>query len=430
MIKTILKDSFVYGMLNAVNKFFTFLIFFIFVNYFSKESIAILDMLIVFYSMLAIFVSMQLESSFARFYFNEKENNEHFDHLKTIAYLMGVFALVYSVPSYFVFNMLFANYCIDSFSYIFPIIFFTVVLINVTNLVNLHFRYNYERNNFIISSSLFPITYLVIIGVYLLAHESINFFIVFVAQAIGQLIVLLFQFMIVGKKLFGASFQSKNLRSIFKFSLPMFPMFFLIFANDKAVIYILREFIPLELLADFSVATKFLAFLSLFFFALRMALEPKVNRFVSFPNDDRRSEYIKYINIYIVYSLILLGIYMIVVPLVQQCFFPKFTNAYKWSVVLAISLILLYMGAYMTPGFSIRKRMDLKLLIVMPQVAFNFVGFYFVLKNGYDVVFALKYLVLVNYIFLLVQHYCSNRLYKVSSEYLKATVLFSLVFIV
>jgi len=387
-------------------------------------------MIMIYSSIISIFFSMQLESSFARFYFNAKENNEHFDHLKTIAYLMGVFALVYSVPSYFAFNFLFANYFIDSFSYIFPIICFTAFLLNVTSLVNLHFRYNYERRNFVISSLLFPITYLVIIGVYLLVHESINFFIVFVAQGIGQLIVLLFQIMLVGKKLLVASFQSKNLKSIFKFSIPMLPMFFLIFANDKAVIYILREFIPLELLADFSLATKFLAFLSLFFFALRIALEPKVNRFVSFPNDDRRSEYRMYVNIYIGFSLVLLVIFMLVVPLVQQYFFPKFTNAYRWSIILAISLILLYMGAYMTPGFSIRKRMDIKLLIVLAQVTFNFVGFYFVLKNGYDVFFALKYLVLVNYIFLLIQHYFSNKLYKVSNEYLKATALFSLVFIV
>ena len=84
----------------------------------------------------------------------------------------------------------------------------------------------------------------------------------------------------------------------------------------------------------------------------------------------------------------------------------------------------------MTVGFGIKKRMDLKFYIVFLQVCFNFIGFYFILKNGYSVSLALKYLVFINYIFLLVQHYISNKLFKVSNEYIKATVLFSLVFLI
>lgn len=430
MLKTILKDSFVYGVLNAFNRFFMFLIFFLFVKYFSKENIAILDMLIVFASMVGVFISMQLESSFARFYFNEKEENKHFDHLKTIAYMMGLFGLFYLVPAYFVFDIFFGEYSMDSFTYLFFMIFTIGFLINITNLINLHFRYSYEKKNFIISSLLFPISYLLIIGIYILLNDSLSIVLVFVAQIIGYLVALSFQFKTVGNEFLKATFQRQNLKDIMKYALPMFPMFFLLFANDKAIIYILKEFISLELLADFSVATKYLAFLSLFFFALRMALDPKINHFVSFPSDKGKIEYIKYINIYIVFTIVLFFIFMVVVPFVQEYFFVDYTNAYKWATILALSLILLNMGSYLTPGFAIKKRMDLKLIIVLFQVLFNFVGFYLVLKNGYDVVLALNYLVLVNYIFMLIQHYYSNRLYKVSNEYLKATGVFLVLFIV
>lgn len=430
MLKTILKDSFVYGVLNAFNRFFMFLIFFLFVKYFSKENIAILDMLIVFSSMVGIFISMQLESSFARFYFNEKETNNHFDHMKTIVYLMGLFWIAYLIPAYFVFNLLFIEYSIEDYSYIFGMIFLIGILLNISNLINLHFRYSYEKKHFIVASLLFPISYLAILGFTIFTTDSLNIFVVFLAQVIAYSIALVYQFRTVGKELVISTFQSKNLKDIFKYSLPMFPMFFLIFANDKAIIYILKEFIPLELLADFSVATKYLAFLSLFFFALRMALEPRINHFVSFPSDKGKAEYLKYINIYIVFSVVLLLLFMIVVPFVQDYFFVEYTNAYKWSVILALSLILLHMSSYMTLGFGIKKRMDIKLVIVLFQVIFNFVGFYLVLQNSYDVVFGLNYLVLVNYVFMLVQHYYSNKLYKVSNEYLKATGVFLVLFII
>jgi O-antigen/teichoic acid export membrane protein len=428
MIKTILKDSYVYGVLNAFNRFFMFLIFFLFVKFFQKEDIAILDMLIVFSSMVGIFISMQLESSFARFYFNEKEHNNHFDHMRTIAYLMGLFWIIYLIPSYFIFQALFEQYSIENYGYIFGMIFFIGILLNITNLINLHFRYSYEKKNFIIASLLFPISYLIIIGVTILVTDSLNIFMVFLAQVIAYGIALLYQFRVVGIELLRSTFQSKNLKDIFKYSLPMFPMFFLIFANDKAIIYILKEFISLDLLADFSVATKYLAFLSLFFFALRMALEPKINRFVSFPSDAGKVEYVKYINIYIVFSVVLLLLFMVVVPFVQNYFFDEYKNAYKWATILALSLILLHMSSYMTLGFGIKKRMDIKLIIVLFQVIFNFVGFYLVLENHYGVVLALNYLVLVNYVFMLVQHYYSNRLYKVSNEYLKATGVFLVLF--
>ena len=220
------------------------------------------------------------------------------------------------------------------------------------------------------------------------------------------------------------------IKELFMYSLPMFPMFFLVFANDKAVLYILEVFISLQTLADYTLATKLLAFLSVLFFALRLAFEPRIIRFISFPSDAKKLEFQKFLNLYITISFLLFLIFLIFVPVIQQYFFPEFSNSVKWTCVLAVSLILLNMGTYITPGFSIMKRMDLKLYIVTFQVLFNFIGFYFILKSGYSVTFALKYLVFINYIFLLIQHYFSNRLYKVSNEYLKATALFSLVFIV
>ena len=76
------------------------------------------------------------------------------------------------------------------------------------------------------------------------------------------------------------------------------------------------------------------------------------------------------------------------------------------------------------------KRMDKKLVIVLFQVILNFVGFYLVLKNGFDVVVGLNYLVIVNFLFMLIQHYYSNKLYYVSNEYLKSTSVFLFMFII
>jgi O-antigen/teichoic acid export membrane protein len=430
MIKSILKDSFVYGILNAFNKFFMLLIFFLFVKYFSKENIAILDMLIVFTSIVCIFISMQLESSFARFYFNEKEDNKHFDHMKTIVYMMGLFGLFYLIPIYFVFDMFFTEYSIDSFVYLFSMMFVIGFLFNITNLANLHFRYSYEKKNFIVASLLFPMSYLIILGIYILVNDSMSILMIFLAQIIGYLIALSFQYKIIGKEFLSATFQSKNLKDILKYSLPMFPMFFLIFANDKAIIYILKEFIPIESLADFSIATKYLALLSLFFFALRMALDPKINHFISFPSEKGKDDYKKYINIYIIISIVLFLAFIFIVPVVQNIFFSEYTNSYKWSTILILSFILLNLSSYMTPGFSIMKRMDKKLVIVLFQVILNFVGFYLVLKNGFDVVVGLNYLVIVNFLFMLIQHYYSNKLYYVSNEYLKSTSVFLFMFII
>jgi O-antigen/teichoic acid export membrane protein len=430
MIKNIVKDSFTYGILNAFNKFFIFFIFFIFVKYFQKEDIAILDMLIIFSTMVSVFVSMQFESSFARFYFNEKEEGKHFDLMKTIAFMMCLSAIVYLLPSYYIFNSLFLEYQWEEGFYIFIMIILIGIFYNINNLVNLHFRYNYEKKNFIIASLLFPVVYLCIIGLYVLFYSDLNFSIIFLSQIIAYIGSLFFQFSVMGNDFIKSRFQYKKIKEIFKYSLPMFPMFFLIIANDKAIIYILKEFIPLESLADFSIATKFLAFLSLFFFALRMALDPKINNFISFPSKERANEYISYLNIYIVISLILFIFFIIAIPYVQEIFFTEYINASKWASILALSFVMLNFASYMTPGFSIKKRMDIRLVIVFFQVLFNFIGFYLVLKSGYNVIIALNYLVLVNYIFILVQHYFSNKLYFISNEYLKSTGVFLLLFLI
>jgi len=430
MIKSILKDSFIYGILNAVNKFFLFLIFFIFVKLFQKEDIAVLDMLIVFYSMMTIFISMQLESSFARFYFNEKESDKHFDLLKTISLLMLMFCIIYTVPSYFIYQYLFIEYNINNSLVIFSAIMLVGYLYNFTSLINLHFRYSYEKRNFVISSVLFPFVYLLLISIFylLLQYNDLSF--IFLSQIIAYIFVLMYQFNAIGKEYLLASFNKLKLKDIFFYSLPMLPMFFLIFLNDKAIIFILKEFIPLKLLADFSVATKYLAFLSLFFFALRMALDPKINKFISFPSLEKSNEYKMYINIYILFSLVLFLIFITIVPYIQNYFFVEYKNAYKWASILSVSLILLNLSSYMTPGFAIKKRMDTKLIIILIQVIFNFIGFYFVLQNGYGIIMALNYLVIINFIFMIIQHYYSNKLYFVSHEYLKSSVIFIVLFLI
>ena len=238
------------------------------------------------------------------------------------------------------------------------------------------------------------------------------------------------QYKYIGNQLLNATFQFFCVKELFFYSLPLVPLVFLSFANDKAIIYLLRDFISLTALADYSFSTKLVALLSLVFFALRMALEPKVNHFVSFPHQDNFDQFKKYINIYIVLSFALFFVFFILAPYFQLYFFPDFTHSVDWSFILSISLILLNLSTYVTPGFSIKKRMDIKLLIIIPQVIFNFVGFYLILESGHGVTFALKYLVFINYIFLSIQHYFSNKLYKVSNEYLKLTALFSLVFVV
>lgn len=430
LLKSIFKDTFIYGILSGFTKFFNFLIFFIFINYLSKNDIAKLDLLLVYSSVLTIIISMQLESSFARFYFNFKEKNQEYDLLKTIIFIMILLSFVFFMPTLFLYNILFSKFATSSFFLIFLIIFINALMITMTNLINLSFRYSNERKKFIISSVLFSLTYLLIIVFYVFFLGSFDIILILTAQFLSTLFVLLYQFFIIGKQLYRAQYQSSMVRELFMYSIPMFPMFFLIFANDKAIIYILEVFISLQTLADFTLATKLLAFLSVLFFALRLAFEPRIFRFISHPSDIKKLEFKQFLNLYITISSILFFIFLISIPAIQEYFYPDFSNSGKWTIILAVSLILLNMGTYLTPGFSIKKRMDIKLYIVIIQVLFNFLGFYFILKSGNSVTFSLKYLVFINYTFLLIQHYCSNKLYKVSNEYLKVTVLFLLVFIV
>jgi O-antigen/teichoic acid export membrane protein len=418
MIKNILKDSVIYGLANAFNKFFLLLIFLIFVKFFNKENIAVLDMIVVFSYIITIFTSMQLESSFGRFYFNKKEVNKHYELMKTISFLMMVTAIVYIIPAYLIYLHLFEQYNIPNMLSIFALVIISSYLYNISNIVNFHFRCSNEKKEYVISNLIFPIIFLILV------------FVNFISQFFGYLGTIVYQYTKIGSNLFNAKLHFDNLRDIIFYALPMFPMFFLIFANEKAIIYILNEFISLGLLADFSVATKFLAFLSLVFFALRMALEPKINHFISFPSKEKAIEYEKYINMYILISSVTFLVFIAILPYLQEYFFKEYTNSSKWGLILGLSVFLLNMGSYMTPGFAIKKRMDIKLIIVLFQVIFNFVGFYLVLKNGYDVLLALNYLVIINYVFMLVQHYYSNRLYKVSNEYLKATVVFLVLFII
>ena len=429
MLKNLLKDTFLYGILHSLNKFFNFLLFFIYMRFISKECISILDMLTLFLGFFSIFISMQLESSFARFYFNEKANDDHYSLLKTIVMLMLIFFILFSLPSYLIFEFLFSKYLIPSSSFIFFLIIFNALLFSITNLINLNFRYSYNYKNFLICTLLFPLTTSILITFFIFT-ENVNISSIFLSQFISFFLVLVVQLSFTGKSIFLSNFRISLLKDIFKYCLPMFPMFFLLFANDKMIVFFLREFISLKQIADFTVATKYTAILSIIFFALRLSVEPRLLKMISFPNASDFTELKKYFNLYLYLSFFSLIIFILLIPHVGNYFFPQFHNSSDWSSILAFTLIFINLGSYMTVGFGIKKRMDLKFYIVFLQVCFNFIGFYFILKNGYSVSLALKYLVFINYIFLLVQHYISNKLFKVSNEYIKATVLFSLVFLI
>ena len=94
-------------------------------------------------------------------------------------------------------------------------------------------------------------------------------------------------------------------------------------------------------------------------------------RFISFPSEENNFKFKKFSNFYIIISILLFFIFFVTVPHIQKYFFPEFANSGKWTVVLAVSLILLNLGTYMTQVL-VYEGMDIKLYIVIFQVLFNF----------------------------------------------------------
>ena len=164
-------------------------------------------MLSIFLFIIVILISMQLESSFGRFYFNRLNENKHFDLLKTIIFLILISFTFYLVPTFLIFRSIFLHYTNYFSINIFPFIILSALLICITNVINLHFRYSSELKNFLITSLSFPIFYLTLIYIGTLVYDSFSIFYIFLSQFISLIIVLLMQYNFIGKQLFQSKFQ-------------------------------------------------------------------------------------------------------------------------------------------------------------------------------------------------------------------------------
>ncbi|GHV93504.1 polysaccharide biosynthesis protein [Spirochaetia bacterium] len=356
MLKRFLKDSFVYGIGNILTKGISLFLLPVYVKVLSPEDYGVIDFLLVLFTLVGVFFSLEIYQAIARYYHEFKDINERKEYLSTaflfisISYLLFTVLIILSSKkiSLNVFNTYSnAELPVDISLAAVSTYFSTLYSFSGSIL-----RYGFKVKIFALCSFINSITTIVLSIVFVVwLHYGIRG--IFLGQLIGNTLAFSVAFY-NSKDNFFLYFNTKKLKFLLRYSLPLIPSSIGVFLLAYLDRIIIKYFLTITDLGIYGVANRFSSVASLIMMGLSTAITPLI--YANYKKDSTPEE------IAVIFSFLSSFIIIFVsgITLFSNEILYVFTAPayYKASVLFPFLFLAGFLSKMydFTPGLSIAKK--------------------------------------------------------------------------
>lgn len=423
MIKRFLKDSLIYGAGGLLTKCVGLLLLPLYINYLSPQDFGVMDYLVVVFTLLGVFFSLEIYQAVARFYNEFATERERKETVSTAFLFIAVSYLLLPLLILLLGNRLsewlFRTYTgtgLPVTIFIASIaVYFSVLLVFCQNIL----RYQFKSKIFAVTALLCSvITILFSILFVTVANLGMNG--LFIAQLIGNFVAFIISVFSIRKDLM-FYFDFLKLKKLLSFSLPLVPASISVFLLAYLDRILINSYLSVSDLGIYGVANRFASISALCMGAISTAITPLV--YENYKKESTKTELSK------IFSLLWVGVICITfaIGIFGKEIFILFTNSsYYAGIVLLPFLVLTGFISKMydfTPGLFIAKRTKSVAFVYIVGVVIN-LGFNFFLMQMFGLMgTAISGLLSAAMVFA-INFYLSQKHYKLSYEWKRIGLLF------
>lgn len=423
MIKRFLKDSLIYGAGGLLTKCVSLLLLPLYVNYLSPQDFGVMDYLVVVFTLLGVFFSLEIYQAVARFYNEFATERERKETVSTAFLFIAVSYLLLPLLILLFGNKLsawlFKTYTgtgLPVTIFIASIaVYFSVLLVFCQNIL----RYQFKSKVFAVTALLCSLI-TILLSILFVTVVNLGMNGIFIAQLIGNFIAFVISFFSIRNDLM-FHFDFLKLKRLLTFSLPLVPASISVFLLAYLDRILINSYLSVSDLGIYGVANRFASVSALLMGAISTAITPLV--YENYKKESTKNELSK------IFSLLWVGIICItfVIGIFGKEIFTVFTNpSYYAGIFLLPFLILTGFISKMydfTPGLFIAKRTKSVAVVYIVGVVIN-LGLNFFLMQMFGLMGTAISGLLSAAIVFRVNYYLSQKYYKISYEWKRIGLLF------
>jgi len=354
-----LKSIAVFGISNLLSKILSsFIIPLLIAKYISKESFASTDIIISFFSLIALLSSLSLESALARYFYNEIKNSSL---VSSIIFTVGSLSLILTFISILFSNnisvFLFGNEAYTKLCIIGSLLIF---FSNISTITNLYLRFSEKINLFAIIS----VSQFIIILSYLFLSFEFNILssnTIIIAIVLQNLIpVLIIVPLFINKFEFKISIPT--LIICLKYSLPLVPITIMVWVNIYLNRFLLQHSKGLQSLSDYMLALKVASVITLIESVFNMFWQPFFLKRFSEKENFKKFEII--FNLLTLLFFILFIVSVFIYPIIIDFFYEsKYTISNQYFGLLALTFLINIFNSIVGIGINAKNKTGISSLI-------------------------------------------------------------------
>ena len=358
-MKNILKSITVFGISNILSKVLSsFLIPLIVAKFISKENFASTDIIISFFSLIALLTSLSLESALARYFYNEVKNSSL---VSSIIFTVGSLSLILTIISILFSNnistFLFGN---EEYSKLCIIGSLLIFFSNISTITNLYLRFSEKINLFAIIS----VSQFIIILAYLFLSFKFNILssnTIIIAIVLQNVIpVLIIVPLFINKFEFKISLPT--LIICLRYSLPLVPITIMVWVNIYLNRFLLQHSKGLQSLSDYMLALKVASVITLMESVFNMFWQPFFLKRFSEKENFKKFEII--FNLLTLLFFLLFIVSVFIYPIVIDFFYDsKYSISNQYFGLLALTFLINIFNSIVGIGINAKNKTGISSLI-------------------------------------------------------------------
>jgi O-antigen/teichoic acid export membrane protein len=358
-LKNAIKSIAVFGISNLLSKVLSsFLIPLLIAKYISKESFASTDIIISFFSLIALLTSLSLESALARYFYNEIKNSSL---ISSIIFTVGSLSLLFTLIS-----ILFSNYIStfffgnEEYTKLCIIGSLLIFFSNISTITNIYLRFSEKINLFAIIS----LSQFIIILSYLFLSFKFNTLssdTIIIAIVLQNLIpVLIIVPLFINKFEFKISLPTLIIS--LKYSLPLVPITIMVWVNIYLNRFLLQHSKGLQSLSDYMLALKIASIITLIESVFNMFWQPFFLKRFSEKENFKKFEII--FNLLILLFFILFIVSVFIYPQLIDFFYDsKYSISNQYFGLLALTFLINIFNSLIGIGINAMNKTGISSLI-------------------------------------------------------------------
>lgn len=368
MIKSFIKNSFIYTIATVLTRGIAIFLVPIYTRYLTPAEYGIIDYFMILASIINLTIALEISQAVARYYQDAVGMKEKRSYVAT-AFLFTIFVYVLYFLISFIFSNEFAYLFLDdeNMSILFIIASGAIATNGIFYFVQNQLKFEIRPKDFAVVS-IVNVIVLASVAIYLLVIAGLKVESIFIAQIIANILASILG-VYMARKSYGFLFVYEKFKEMISFSYPLVfsgvAVFIAVFIDRIAI----KDLLGLDELGIYGVAYRFAAVASLVMIGFQSSLMPLVYKHYKEPNTSK--DISKIFNIFSIFALfVVAGSIIFAKEMVILFTTEAFYSSY--SLIAILVLVVFFSNMYIfAPGIGIAKKTKLTAMITITSAILN-----------------------------------------------------------